>query len=496
MKSVQVPRWFLAVTLIGLAISLTTSAAGFLPRDGEPAKLDPVLIRQADALSLAFRQVADHVGPSVVSITSESRIPAGQSFDRQQIPPEFRRFFGDDFGRFFDGPSSSPRSRVQRGFGSGVIVSADGYVLTNNHVVRDAHKVMVKTTDEESYEAKIVGRDPKTDIALLKIDAQNLPAAKLANSDEAHVGDWVIAVGGPFGLENTVTAGIISATGRNAVGIADYENFIQTDAAINPGNSGGPLVNLRGEIVGINTAIASKSGGNSGVGFAIPINMARQIMGSLRDNGRVDRGYLGALIQNLSNDLAKSFDFDGDGVLIGDVAKDGPADKAGIKAGDIVTKLNGKPMSSSSQFRNAIAATAPETTVELEGFRDGKLSKISVKIGLLDEEAVASARGEARPDATSSEDLGLTVQTLTTELADTLGYDDSQQGVVVTKVEPDGIAATAGLRVKDVIEFVNGDRITNVEDFRESLSKFDLAKGIRFKVKSDGFSRYLFLRSR
>lgn len=494
MKSVQVPRWFLAVMLIGLAISLSTSAVAFLPRNAAPNPLDPAVVRQADALSQAFRQVSDHVGPSVVSITSEARV-SSRSFNSPAIPDEFRRFFGDDFDGFFNSPST-PRSRVQRGFGSGVIVSADGYVLTNNHVVRGAEKVTVKTVDDESYEAKIVGGDPKSDIALLKIDADNLPAARLADSDQAHVGDWVIAIGGPFGLENTVTAGIISATGRNTVGIADYENFIQTDAAINPGNSGGPLVNLRGEVVGINTAIASRNGGNSGVGFAIPINMAQQIMGSLRKHGRVDRGYLGAVIQNLSKDLAASFGFEGSGVLIGDVADDGPAQKAGLKAGDIVTKLNSKPTSNPSQFRNSIAATAPSTMVRLEVFRDGKTATIRVKIGLLDDEAITSATGRSFNDATSSDDLGMTVQTLTAEMAESLGYDADQQGVVVTKVVPDGIAASSGLQPKDVVEFVNADRITNSEDFQKALAKFDLAKGIRFKVKSDGLSRYLFLRSR
>lgn len=493
-RVMQVPRWFMFSMTGGLLVSLAAGAAALAPNAMEVRPLDPTLIQQADTLSLAFEQAADHIGPSVVSITSEKRFSvAGRQSVPQQIPEEFRRFFGDDFSPFLQPRSRQPRNSIQRGFGSGVIVSSDGYILTNNHVVDGADEVTVKTVDEETYKAEVVGRDPKSDVALLKVEASGLPAAQLANSDAVKVGQWVLAVGGPFGLEKTVTAGIVSATGRNTVGIADYENFIQTDAAINPGNSGGPLVNLHGEVVGINTAIASRSGSNAGIGFSIPINMARNIMDSLKETGRVDRGYLGAMIQNLTRDLAASFQFDGDnGVLIGDVAPNGPAEKAGLQSGDIVVSLNDKAMLNASQLRNTVAAMRPGTTATLEVFRDGKVMTVDVEIGLLDEEAIVAASS----DEASSDDLGMTVKTLTPEIAEQLELDGDEQGVVVTEVEAGGFAARAGLQPGTIIVSVNGKQTPNVTSFQEALKDNRPEDGIRLQVKVDGFTRYLFLRKR
>lgn len=493
MKSVvECPRWFMLTMVLGLLVSLGAGAAALAPVAPDVKPLDPTLIQQADTLSLAFQQAAEHIGPSVVSITSEKRFTVQGRQGSPQIPEEFRRFFGDDFGRFFETPSE-PRNGVQRGFGSGVIVSPDGFILTNNHVVAEADALTVKMGNDDTFDAEVIGRDEKSDIALIKVDASGLPAAALGDSDAARVGQWVIAVGGPFGLENTVTSGIISATGRDAVGIADYENFLQTDAAINPGNSGGPLVNLHGEVIGINTAIASRTGSNAGVGFSIPINMARQVMQSLKETGRVDRGYIGALIQNLTKDLAQSFSYKGtDGVLIGDVTEDGPAEKAGLKSGDIVTKLNGRPVGTSSQFRNRIAATKPNTAVTLEVFRDGQLQNFRVTVGLLDDKVIVSSEG----DASSSTDLGLTVRTLTAQMAEELGYTSGLKGVVVTDVDPVGIAASAGLRPKDVIVSVNNDRVEDADKFREALQRHDPKQGLRLLVRSEGFSRFVFLKTR
>lgn len=493
-RVMQVPRWFMFSMTGGLLVSLAAGAAALAPNAMEVRPLDPTLIQQADTLSLAFEQAADHIGPSVVSITSEKRFSvAGRQSAPQQIPEEFRRFFGDDFSPFLQPRSRQPRNSIQRGFGSGVIVSSDGYILTNNHVVDGADEVTVKTVDEETYKAEVVGRDPKSDVALLKVEAAGLPAAQLANSDAVKVGQWVLAVGGPFGLEKTVTAGIVSATGRNTVGIADYENFIQTDAAINPGNSGGPLVNLHGEVVGINTAIASRSGSNAGIGFSIPINMARNIMDSLKETGRVDRGYLGAMIQNLTRDLAASFQFEGDnGVLIGDVAPNGPAEKAGLQSGDIVISLNGQTMRNASQLRNTVAAMRPGKTATLEVFRDGKVITVAVEVGLLDEEAIVAATS----DEASSDDLGMTVKTLTPEIAEQLELDGDEQGVVVTEVEPGGFAARAGLQPGTIIVSVNGKKTPNVTSFQEALKDNRPEDGIRLQVKVDGFTRYLFLRKR
>ena len=316
--------------------------------------------------------------------------------------------------------------------------------------------------------------------------------APLGNSDAAEVGEWVLAVGSPFGLDQTVTAGIISAKSRQ-MDIADYEDFIQTDAAINPGNSGGPLVNLKGQIIGINTAIASRTGGNNGVGFAIPSNLASSIMDAIVKHGRVQRGRLGALIQDLNEDLAKSFNFDSTkGVLIGDVLDDSPAKKAGLKSGDIVVEFNGKPMDSANQLRMAVAATGPGTSSELTIVRDGKRQTVKITTDeLTDETAKAGPSGAEE----SSADFGLTVQTLTPELAERLGYEQNQQGVVITDVNATSIAARAGLRQGDLVLQVDGKPIRNIRDFREAMSKADTAKGVLLQVMRDGSRRFVFLKS-
>ncbi len=484
------------VVVAAVTISLfSQSLPQFAHADAPVAAIDEQTATHAYELSDAFRYATGVVEPSVVSITSEKEFRISDRFQGEtpQIPEEFRRFFGDDFERFFDRPTPDQRG-FQRGFGSGVIVSRDGYILTNNHVVAGADRVTVKLHDESTHKAEVVGTDPKTEVAVIKIDANNLPVARLADSDQTRVGDWVLAIGGPFGLENTVTAGIVSAKGRDTVGIADYENFIQTDAAINPGNSGGPLINLRGEVVGINTAIATRTGTSAGIGFAIPSNMARAIMDALIKTGRVERGYLGALIQNLTPELADSFGFQQkDGVLIGDVTKDGPADKAGLKGGDIVTKLNGKAMESASQFRNTIAATAPGTMVALEVFRDGRTITLNVALGLLD--ADVAAAGSSAPGSAAATELGLAVRTVTPDLAGQLGYDEDQQGVVITDVEPGSMGERAGLRRADVIVSINGRPVTNAAGFQQQLGKQDLKQGIRMQVISEGFKRFVFIRS-
>jgi serine protease Do len=371
-----------------------------------------------------------------------------------------------------------------------VIVSEGGYILTNNHVVAGADEVTVALSDDRRLTAEVVGTDDKSDVAVLKVDAENLLPAPLGDSDAIRVGQWVLAIGSPFGLDQTVTAGIVSAKGRADVGIADYEDFIQTDAAINPGNSGGPLVNLEGEVVGINTAIASRTGGFMGVGFAIPSNMARTIMENIIDDGRVERGWLGAMIQDLSPELAESFNFHStDGVLIGDVVPDGPADKAGIRAGDIVTKFNGKPVRKMSQLRNAVASTAPETEAEVEVFRDGKRMTRTVTIGLLEGRYVA---GGGTPSAF---DLGMTVQTLTPEMAQQAGFERDEKGVIVTQVESGSLAARVGIRPGDLIVAVGAARIGDLGDFREAMRESDVRRGIRMQVKREGVQRFVFLKS-
>jgi serine protease Do len=447
----------------------------------------------ATDLSQAFRQVAKAIRPSVVSISSTRRIAASQPrIERFKVPQGFGSFFDDDvFERFFEFQVPQ-RGREQQGLGSGLIVSDDGYILTNYHVAGEADEVNVTLSDGRQFRAKIVGGDKATDIAVLKIDAQNLKPATLGKSTDLEVGEWVLAMGSPFGLDQTVTAGIISATGRANIGITDYEDFVQTDAAINPGNSGGPLVNLRGEVVGINTAIASRSGGYMGVGFAIPSELAGHVMRSIIDQGFVTRGWLGAMIQDLSEELAKSFNFDStDGVLIGDVMADGPAAKAGLKAGDIVVKYNDQAVESANELRNAVAATAPGTEATLEVFRDGQRTTVTVDIGKLDQDKVAAVTGGGQ----SATDLGMTVESLTPQLASQLNIKDGTQGVVVTQVEPGSMAARVGIERGDVLVTIGGRQITDTSQFREAMKEQNLKEGIRLQVMREGIKRFVFVRS-
>lgn len=447
----------------------------------------------ATDLSQAFRQVVKAVRPSVVSISSTKRINIRQpDIPQLDVPEGFRGFFDDEMlERFFE--FRAPRRGFEQyGLGSGVIVSEDGYILTNYHVAAEADEVNVTLSDGRQFRAKIVGGDKATDIAVLKIDANGLKPAKLGKSSTLEVGEWVLAMGSPFGLDQTVTAGIISATGRANVGITDYEDFIQTDAAINPGNSGGPLVNLKGEVVGINTAIASRSGGYMGVGFAIPSEMAGHVMRSIIDKGFVTRGWLGAMIQDLTPELAKSFNFNStSGVLIGDVVPDSPAEKAGLKAGDIVVKYNGETVETANELRNAVAATAPETEANLDIIRDGQPRNLKVRIAQLDQEKIAAVVGNRE----SATDLGITVETLTPQIASQLGLSSRVNGVVVTQVEPGSIASRVGIERGDVVVSVGDKEIQDLKQFREAMSKEKLQQGIRLQIMRDGIKRFVFVRS-
>jgi serine protease Do len=345
----------------------------------------------------------------------------------------------------------------------------------------------VTLVDERSFKAKIVGTDPKTDVAVVKIDADGLRPGTLGDSDKLKVGEWVIAAGNPFALTSTITAGIVSAKGRSNVGIVDYEDFIQTDAAINPGNSGGPLVNLRGEVVGINTAIFSQSGGYSGIGFAIPSNMANSVMKSLIEKGRVIRGYLGVAIQNLTEGLAKSFGYDGtDGVLISEVTPQGPADKAGLKQGEIITRFDGRAIKDTVQLRSLVAATQPDRTVQVEVIRGGRKEIVAVKIGELESKQV-----QKQSEPPQSE-LGMRVETLTPEIAQQLGRADLR-GVIVTSIDPLGAAAKAGIRTYDVVLDVQGRSVASVAEFERELKKYDLKKGVRLRVQSGEMQHFVFI---
>lgn len=459
-------------------------------------------IQTATNLSDAFKHVAKSMRPSVVSISSVKRLevqqPQARQFRGGQIPEEFRQFFGDDlFERFLETPTP-PRGYEQQGLGTGVIVSENGYIITNNHVVSGADEVTVTLSDKRRFKAKVIGTDKPTDLAVVKIEGQNLKPARWGKSSAIEVGDWVLAIGSPFGLEQTVTAGIVSAIGRANIGITDYEDFIQTDAAINPGNSGGPLVNLRGEVIGINIAIASRSGGNMGVGFAIPSDGASAVMTKLVEHGEVERGYLGALIQDLNEDLAASFGYDKtQGVLVGDVVADGPAAQAGLQPGDIVLEFDGKAMTSANQLRNVVAATQAGARAQVRVFREAKEEVFTVEIGRLETEASTRASSAAREDGESASafGLGITAQTLTSNIARQLGYDESIEGVVVTQVEPGSAAADAGIRPRDVITSVAGVKVKNAAAFRKALEENSAERGIRMQVLNDGVRRFVFVKS-
>jgi serine protease Do len=373
----------------------------------------------------------------------------GGPFGQQQNPfDQFRRFFGQ-----------IPHEYKQHGLGSGVIISPDGYILTNNHVAGHADEIHVRLLDKREFTAKVIGKDPKTDLALIKIDTkQPLPVAPLGNSSSAEVGDWVVAIGSPFGFNSTVTAGIISAKGRALGG--NYDDFIQTDASINPGNSGGPLFNAKGQVIGINTAIYSSTGSNAGIGFAIPIDIAKQVMQQLKEHGKVVRGWLGVEIQEVTPDLAQSFNLSKpEGALVANVEKEGPALKAGIQRGDIIDKFNGISVQDEHQLPELVAQTPIGTTVPVEVIRNGRRLTIQVKVAELKEQQIASAKSEE-----PGSNWGLQVQSITPEIANQLSLN-STKGVVVRGVTPDSPAADAGIQQGDVVLEVNHAKVSSVDDF-------------------------------
>jgi serine protease Do len=433
-----------------------------------------------------FVALAKKMRPLVVNI-STTQVSEGRGAQQ-----EFGNPFGEDdpfndfWKRFFGGPLPRGPQR-QRSLGSGFIIDADGTILTNNHVVENAQKILVKLSDEQEYEAKVVGRDTKTDIAIIKVNTKTaLTAASLGDSDTLEVGEWVMAIGNPFGLDSTVTSGIVSAKGRH-IGQGPYDNFIQTDASINPGNSGGPLINLRGEVVGINTAIFSRSGGNIGIGFAIPINLVKELLPQLRGKGKVTRGYLGVLIQKVTPEIADSLGMDrGRGALVANVSKDGPAEKAGVKVGDVIIEFDGKEIKDSGDLPIVVARTPVDRKVRMKVLRDKKELQLTVSVGeLKDEEVVASApeKGE----------LGMTVQRLTPQIAESLGLEKAE-GVVVSAVDPGSAADEAGIRRGDVILEVDRKPIRNIDEYKKSLAGVRKGKGVLLLVRRGESTLFLALK--
>ena len=431
-----------------------------------------------------FSKVAQKVLPSVVAIQVKKSNPSRTSSMEEEF---LRHFFGHQFrGR-------PPQQKKQEGQGSGFIISEDGLILTNNHVVGGADEIIVKLQDGRSLDAELVGTDDKSDVALIRVKGEDLTPLKIGNSDRLNIGNWVIAVGNPFGLSATLTVGVVSAKGRANMGITDYEDFIQTDAAINPGNSGGPLLNADGEVVGINTAIYSRSGGYMGIGFAIPIQMALKIKDQLVQYGEVQRGKIGAYIQELTPEVAQYFGLDETqkGVLIAELVEGGPGDKAGLQSGDVVLELNGQVMDTSAYFRNRIALTTPGTKVDLLILRDQKEKRIKVTIEPLNP---STFKGKKLTRQESSIPLGVSVEALTRKERKQLDLPRSTQGVMITSVEEGSAGERAGLQSGMLILSVDQTRIKSEKDFQRAVRK--AGKKVLVRVLDQRGIRFLVVKKR
>jgi len=444
---------------------------------------------------LSFADLAKKLSPTVVNIyTTQTVKVGGKSFgfslpDNNDVPEPFRRFFNNPGHPNLENEHDMKRTSL----GSGIITSADGYILTNNHVVEDADEINVKLSTFEEYTAKLIGRDAKTDLALIKIEPKenSLPFVTFGDSDVLQVGDWVLAIGNPFGLEQTVTAGIVSAKGRS-INNESFGNFIQTDASINQGNSGGPLFDLNGEMIGVNTAIFSRSGGNIGIGFAIPVNMATNVLKQLKENGTVVRGWLGVMIQHVSADLAKNFGLERPiGALVGEVVKDSPAEKAGIKQGDIIIKYKDKEISKMSMLPAIVAQSPVGEIADVTIIRDGKEKIITVTISKLNEEAVDIPTSEAPSDR----DLGLTIQEITPDLAESLSLEE-KSGLIVTDVEEGSPGGEAGIERGDIILEVDRKQVDTIKNLKKQLEKSKKNDSVVLLMKRDEHTRYVVIKTK
>jgi serine protease Do len=450
-----------------LALALGGAAVAGVSQVEHQAKNPPATFKLADAnegpARVTFAPIVKKTLPAVVNISSSKMVHS-----RGQMPMDdlFRQFFGDQ-GRQFN----VPKERREQSLGSGVIVSPEGYILTNNHVVDGATDVRVTLGDKRELKARVVGADAKTDVAVLKIEASNLPVMVIGDSSKVQVGDTALAMGNPFGVGQTVTEGIISAMGRGGLGIEDYEDFIQTDAPINPGNSGGALINDRGELIGINTAIVTGGGeGTShGVGFAVPVNLARSVMEQILKNGKVTRAYLGVMAQDVSPALAKSFGAKGmSGALVGDVSPNSPAQRAGVEQGDIILEVNGRSVPDGNSLRNTISMMTPDSTVKLRLLRNGSERDLTVKLA---EFPTEGEHAKLENPGANDEAVGIAVENLDSQTRREVGVPAGTTGVVVTEVSPSSQAAAAGLRPGDVIQQVNRKPVANASEFKQAMNK-------------------------
>jgi serine protease Do len=465
---------FLALTLAGPVPTIAATA---------PANTEGAVLPE----SYPWPRLAETATPAVVNVRVRGQMPRTPSGEAPGIPEQFRRFLPPELReRFGERGPEAPRPQ-RRGIGSGFVIDPNGFVVTNHHVVDGAQTIDITLSDGRTLPGKVVGVDPETDLALVKIEATGLPALKLGQSSTMKVGEPVMAIGNPFGLEHTVTVGIISGTGR-VIGAGRYDDFLQTDAAINPGNSGGPLLNTRGEVVGIATAIASRSGGFQGVGFAIPVDLAKPILSQLRTAGQVTRGWLGVSIQRLTPELAKSFGVQSkEGVLVASVVDDSPAAKAGLKAGDLIVRYDDKAVSDPRALSAHVAGTPVGRTVEVQLVRDGNPQRLDVTIGNLASTRQAAAETTG-PRRVAWDRLGVELDALSAERARELGIP--RKGVVVTEVKPNSPAAEAGISTGDVIREVNRIPVDSLDDVEKALTKTQDKQAL-LRVERDGGARYL-----
>lgn len=489
MKNMRTKLIILGLLACG-ALGWMSSALAQRATNGKKAapaalSVDNTPVARDNKLTMSFAPVVKLAAPSVVNIYTTKTVK--NTMPDMFNEPFFRRFFGDQFG----GNERQPRTFKERSLGSGVIVTKDGYILTNNHVVDGADEVKVALAkDRKEFVAKVIGRDPKTDIAILKIEAKDLPYVTLADSDKLEVGDVVLAIGNPFGIGQTVTMGIVSATGRGGMGIEDYEDFIQTDAAINPGNSGGALIDAQGRLIGINTAILSRGGGNMGVGFAVPVNLARNVMDQLMNGGKVVRGFLGVGLQDLTPELAHQFNVtENGGALITEVTPNSAAGAAGLKPDDVITEFNGKPVQDRRSLKLMVSQTAPGSKVDVKVLRDGKTKTVTVTLKELTETSVASNN---TPNAEDESEVlkGVEVGDIDAAVRTRLSLPADVKGAVVINVDPNSAAYEAGLRAGDVIQGINRKPVSGAED-AVKLSKNVTNKKVLVRVWSNGGSRYV-----
>ncbi|MGE5220676.1 MAG: Do family serine endopeptidase [Chloroflexota bacterium] len=485
------------IVVVGIGLVLAIGASRSPQANLTPVPISESTIAPALQLEKAFAAVAAHVKPAVVSVYTEKTV--------KYEAPEFPFPFGDDFfrqffGQQFSNPHGQPREYKvpQRGMGSGMILDRQGHILTNYHVAGDGDKLNIRLADGRRFPAEIVGTDPRTDVAIIKIKGKvpdDLVTVDLGDSDALQVGDLAIAVGAPFGLTQTVTQGIISATGRQDVGIADYEDFLQTDAPINPGNSGGPLVNMRGQVVGMNSAIATNIGQFAGVGFAIPVNMIKTMLPTLIKGGKITRGMLGVVIQEINEDLAKQFHLsEAKGALVAQVQQDSPAAKAGFKVGDVIVGYDGKKIDDTRHLRNLVAGTKPGAHVTIDVIRDGKKETLSATIGTLTEKMAQTGAGPAEGSDKLAE-LGLRLQALTPELARQYGLQN-EKGVLITGVQGGSLAAAAGLQAGDLIAEVDRQPVTSIHELEDVLTKAKKKDTVLLLIKRNGGSLFVVLQTK